>query len=355
MFEIEHLNQKDFEKVVFCNDKRTGLKSIIAIHDTTLGPGTGGCRFYPYATEEDALTDVLRLAKGMTYKSAISRISFGGGKAVVIGDPHHQKTAALLERFGEFVDSLGGKYITAKDVGIDGHDLQIIARKTKYTLGIEGVKNSSGDPSPATAFGIFQGIRALNNEILGKKSLDGVSFAIQGVGSVGRYLAESLYKEGARLTICDIDREGLDYCAKKVKAQIVDPKDIYDQACDFFVPCAMGAILNSETIPRLKCKVVAGGANNQLATPKDGYDLMKRGIFYAPDYVINAGGIINIAYERGGYDHQKAFNHIGHIYQTMVEITHRSLKENIPSFIIANRMAEEILAAARQGKKVVLN
>ncbi len=273
----------------------------------------------------------------------------------MIGDPHHQKTAALLERFGEFVNTIGGKYITAKDVGVDGHDLQIIARKTKHILGIEGAQNSSGDPSPATAFGILQGIRALNNEILGKKSLDGVSFAMQGVGSVGRYLAQDLYKEGARLTICDVDQEGLELCLSKVKAQVVNPKDIYDQTCDFFVPSAMGAILNSETIPRLHCKIVAGAANNQLATPKDGYDLMKREIFYAPDYVINAGGIINIAYERGGYDHEKAFNHIGQIYQTMIEIVQRSKKENIPSFIIANRMAEEILAAARKGQKVVIH
>src|SRR3989338_1110210 len=348
MITIEKLNKDDFEQVVFCNDKTVGLKAIIAIHDTTLGPGTGGCRFYPYKTEEEALTDVLRLAKGMTYKSAISRIPFGGGKAVIIGDPHQLKNERLLERFGEFVNYVGGRYITAKDVGVDGHDLQVISRKTKHILGIEGAKNSSGDPSPATAFGIFHGIRAIAKEIFKKESLKGLHFAIQGVGYVGYHLALDLHKEGATITICDVDKEALHRCQEKLPVTVVDPSKIYDVPCDFFVPCAMGAILNRETIPRLKCRVVAGAANNQLATLQDGYDLISKNIFYAPDYALNAGGIINIAEELQGYDQKRAYDRISHIYETMIEIIRRSEKEKKPTFLIANQMAEEIIESAKK-------
>lgn len=350
MVYIEKPNKNDFEEIIYCNDKETGLKAIIALHDTTLGPGTGGCRFYPYQSEEDALNDVLRLARGMTYKSAISGLSFGGGKSIIIGDPSKIKTEKLLERYGEFVESLKGRYITAKDVGIDSNDLRVIYKKTKHILGVEGTPNSSGNPSPATAFGMIQGIGAIAKEILNKNSLEGLHFAIQGIGSVGYYLIEDLHSKGAQITICDIDQEAVLQCSQKFNVEVVDVEKIYDVKCDFFVPCAMGGILNSETIPRLKCKIVAGSANNQLAIPQDGYTLMKKGIFYAPDYVINAGGIINIAEEYRGYNKNRAFDRIAQIYQTMIEIIHRSQEENKPPFLIADKMAEEIILKAKLSK-----
>lgn len=348
---IEKLNKNNFEKVVFCNDKKVGLKAIIAVHDTTLGPGTGGVRFYPYSNEEDALEDVLRLSRGMTYKSAISHLPFGGGKSVIIGDPVQLKTEELLERFGEFINTLQGSYICAKDVGIGSQDLRVISRKTKHILGVEGTKNSSGDPSPATAFGVLQAIRALAKEVLGKLHLDGLSFAIQGVGSVGYDLVQSLHAEGAKLTICDVNKHAINRCLEKFSPKVVSSEAIYDVKCDFFVPCALGAVINSQTIPRFKCKVIAGAANNQLATPQDGYEITKRGIFYAPDYVINAGGIINIAEEVRGYSKSRAYDRVAHIYQTMIEIIHRSGKEKELPFIIADRMAEEIIEKAKKPKQ----
>ena len=351
MEDIEKLSKDDFEEVEFCNDKSVGLKAIIAIHNTVLGPGVGGVRFYPYQKEEEALNDVLRLSRGMTYKSAVSHLPFGGGKSVIIGDPNKIKTEELLERFGEFVNNLGGRYVCAKDVGVTSQDLKIISRKTKHILGIEGVKNSSGNPSPATAFGVLQAIRALAKELLGRSHLDGLSFAIQGMGSVGYDLAQSLHAEGAKLTICDISKEALDRCLEKFSPKVVSPKDIYDVKCDFFSPCAMGAVISSQTLPRLKCKIVAGAANNQLATPQDGYEIEKRNIFYAPDYVINAGGIINIAEELLGYDKKRAYDRIARIYQTMIEIIHRSAKEKKPPFIIADLLAEEMIEKARKPKQ----
>ncbi len=348
---IQKLDKNDFEEVVFCDDKSVGLKAIIAIHNTVLGPGTGGVRFYPYEKEEDALNDVLRLSRGMTYKSAVSQLPFGGGKSVIIGDPSKIKTEALLERFGEFVNDLKGRYICAKDVGVNSQDLKIISRKTKHILGIEGVKNSSGNPSPATAFGVLQAIRALAKELLGRSHLDGLSFAIQGVGSVGYDLAQSLHAEGAKLTICDVSREALNRCLEKISPKVVSPEAIYDVKCDFFSPCALGAIINTQTLPRFKCKIIAGAANNQLASPSDGYELVKKGIFYAPDYVINAGGIINIAEELLGYDKNRAYDRIAHIYQTMVEIIHRSREEKKPPFIIADILAEEIIEKSRKSKQ----
>lgn len=350
MYTIQKLNQNDFEEIVYCRDEKVGLNAIIAIHDTTLGPGVGGTRFYPYQKEEDALSDVLRLSFGMTYKAAISRLPFGGGKSVIIGDPEKTKTEALLLRFGEYVDSLNGRYICAKDVGIHGADLRIIARKTKHILGVEGLKNSSGDPSVATAFGVVQAIRAIAKELLGRNSLEGLKFAVQGLGSVGHGIVEEIYREGAEITVTDVDREAIERTLEKCNVEVLNPEKIYDVKCDFFVPCAMGAVLNSDTIPRLRCKIVAGAANNQLANVEDGYALAKKGIFYAPDYVINAGGLINIAEELHGYNRDRAFEHVAQIYQTMVQIIHRSQKEDEPPFVIADRIAGEILAEAKKKK-----
>lgn len=351
MYTVQTINKNEFEEIIYCRDEKVGLNAIIAIHDTTLGPGTGGTRFYPYQKEEEALSDVLRLSFGMTYKAAISRLPFGGGKSVIIGDPEKIKTEALLLRFGEYVESLNGRYICAKDVGINAADLRIIAKKTKHILGVEGMKHSSGDPSPATAFGIVQAIRAIAKELLGRETLDGLKFAVQGLGSVGHGIVEEIYKEGAEVTVTDIDREAIERTLEKCNVEVLNPEKIYDVKCDFFVPCAMGAVLNADTIPRLRCKIVAGAANNQLANAEDGYDLAKKEIFYAPDYVINAGGLINIAEELHGYRHDRAFEHVARIYQTMVQIIQRSKREQIPPFVIADRMAQEILAEAKKRRR----
>ncbi|MBI4041643.1 MAG: Glu/Leu/Phe/Val dehydrogenase [Deltaproteobacteria bacterium] len=349
MVEIETINRDQFEQIVYCSDPAVGLKSIIAIHDTTLGPATGGCRFFPYPSEEDALKDVLRLAKGMTYKSALSDVAFGGGKAVIIGDPQKIKTKALLQRFAQFVNTLNGHYITAKDVGISGEDLRVMSEVTQHILGIEGKADSSGDPSIATAFGMMRSFDALAKEILGKSSLKSLTFAIQGVGSVGHYLAENLGELGANVIITDIDQNNIRAVQHKISnIQVVNPNDIYGIQCDFFVPCALGGILNQETIPRLKCGIVAGSANNQLATLQDGFRLSERSIFYAPDYVVNAGGIINIAEERLGYDRKRAFEHVGRIYNTVVEIIRRAKNAHKAPFLIADQMAEEILEQAKK-------
>lgn len=337
----------NFEQVVFCNDSRVGLKAIISIHSRALGPATGGCRMWNYASEQEALTDVLRLSKGMTYKNSISGLNWGGGKAVIIGDSKTQKSPALLERYGEFVDRLGGNYITAKDVGIGGEDLKKVKNKTKHVLGIEGETGSSGDPSPATAWGVYYGMKASAKFALGTNSLKGMRIAMQGLGSVSYYMLEHLYAEGATVIGCDIDEAAVKRATDKYKIEIVKPEQIYDVPCDIFAPCAMGASISAQTLPRLKTKIVAGAANNQLATPEEGIELTRRGIVYAPDYAINAGGVINIYYESvqfGGYNRTKAYAHVSQIEKTITEILARAQSEKKPTSEIADRIAEERVA-----------
>src|SRR6185437_7038086 len=296
---FEKIQHEDYEQIVYCNDPRVGLKAIISMHSTVLGPATGGCRMWAYKNEEEALVDVLRLSKGMTYKAAISGLDWGGGKAVIIGDPKTGKSKAMLERFGEYVQRLGGNYITAKDVGIGAEDLKTIKTKTEHVLGIEGVPGSSGDPSPATAWGVYHGMKAAVKFGLGANSLKGLTIAMQGLGSVNYYLLEHVFAEGAKVIACDIDQAAITRATGKYNIEIVKPDSIYDVPCDVFAPGALGAAINSQSLPRLKTKVIAGAANNQLETPEIGLEVMKRGIVYAPDYAINAGGLINIYYEGG--------------------------------------------------------
>jgi leucine dehydrogenase len=346
---FEKIHADNYEQIVFCHDSRLGLKAIIALHNTALGPATGGCRMWNYRSEEEALTDVLRLSKGMTYKNSISNLMLGGGKSIIIGDAS-QKTPALLKRFGEFVETLGGRYITAKDVGIDSNDLKTIKSKTSHILGIAGEASSSGDPSPVTAWGVYNGMLACAEKAFGSKSLKGLHVALQGLGAVNYGLLKYLAQEGATVTACDINAASVEKASKEFGVTAVGAESIYDVGCDIFSPGALGAILNPQTIPRLKCKVIAGAANNQLATEKDGEALLQRGILYAPDFAINAGGVINIAHEREGYDRDKAYAHVARIYDTIKNILEVSSNDHLPTNAVANRIAENRVKEAEHAR-----
>lgn len=346
---FEKIKADNYEQIVFCNDTRVGLKAIIALHNTALGPATGGCRMWNYRNEDEAVTDVLRLSKGMTYKASISGLSLGGGKSIIIGDAS-QKTPEMLRRFGEFVETFKGHYITAKDVGIDSSDLKTIKSKTSHILGIAGETNSSGDPSPVTAWGVYNGMLACAEKAFGEKSLKGKHIALQGLGAVNYYLLKYLHQEGAKVTGCDINPESVERARKEFHIEVCNPEAIHDVACDIFSPGALGAIVNTQTIPRLKCKVIAGAANNQLATEKDGEELLKRGILYAPDYAINAGGLINIYHEREGYNRDRAYAHVAKIYDTIKGVLERSAAERLPANVVANRIAEERVREAERAR-----
>jgi len=347
---FEKAYTEGFEQVIYCSDPSVGLKAIISMHSTMLGAATGGCRMWNYANEEEALVDVLRLSKGMTYKASISGLNWGGGKAVILGDAKTQKNPAMLKRFGEFVDRLGGNYITAKDVGISSEDLKIVKSKTKHVLGIDGEPGSSGDPSPATAWGVYHGMKACAKKVMGANSLKGMKIALQGLGSVSFYLLEHLHKDGAIVIGCDIEQAMIDRAAKKYGIEIVKPEMIYDVPCDIFAPSALGGSISAKTLPRLKTKIVAGAANNQLETPHEGDELAKRGMIYAPDYAINAGGLINIYHESqaGGYSKQRAYDHVEQIGKTIAQILDRAEAEKKPTYLIADQIAQERVVNARR-------
>ena len=338
------------ELVTFGHDPATGLKAIIAVHDSTLGPALGGTRMWAYANEDDALNDVLRLSKGMTYKAAVAGLKLGGGKAVIIGDARTDKSEALLEAYGRFVDSLGGRYITAEDVGTSPTDMEIVRRVTKHVVGVSEGGNHDGDPSPATAWGTFHGLRAAVKHRLGKANLAGLTVAVQGMGHVGFWLARYLHEAGARLVVTDIDAKALRRAKREFGATVVEPQEIYGAKADVFAPCALGAILNDDTIPQLKAKVVAGSANNQLALERHGSALRQRGILYAPDYVINAGGIIIISHEGPDYDEGAAFDDCAKIHDTLTAIFERADRDGLPPHEVADRLAEERLETARKRK-----
>ncbi len=335
----------DHEQVVFVSDDKSGLKAIIAIHNSHLGPALGGCRMWPYATEEEAIRDVLRLSRGMTYKSAMANLQLGGGKSVIIGNPRTHKTPELLAAFARAIEQLNGRYIAAEDSGTSVADMKYMAQLTPHVAGIvdkpsdQGTR--SGDPSPATAYGVFVGIKAAVQEKLGRDSLAGLRIAIQGVGNVGRDLARQLKAAGAQLWITDIHREPLLQAGKEMGASVVAPDEIFGLDVDVFAPCALGAVLNDRTIPQLKAAIVAGAANNQLAEPRHGLALMKRDILYAPDYVINAGGIIDVYHERTGFERATLIAHIDGIHDTLREIFERARKEARPTCEVADAIAEE--------------
>jgi leucine dehydrogenase len=351
--EITEIEVDGYEKVVRCRDQKTGLHALIAVHDTTLGPALGGMRMLPYTSEDEALFDVLRLSKGMTHKSAVAETGLGGGKSVILGDPKTMKTPELFKAMGRFVNRLEGQYITAEDMNIGVEDLEIVRTETKWVTGLSRAAGSSGNPSPYTARGCLVGLRAVLEETWGKADFKGKRFLIQGVGAVGGRLAVLLKKEGAQVIICDINEERVAQLKKEHGFESVPDKGHVDTACDVYVPCARGAGLNDETIPRLKCKAVGGAANNQLLEPRHARDLMQRGILYAPDFVINAGGIINVSIELlpGGYNEDAAIRHIDRIYDNMRKVFEISRKEKIPTSEAAVRLADERVMAARKTKK----
>jgi leucine dehydrogenase len=332
------------EEVVLCTNKEVGLKAIIAIHNTTLGPALGGTRMWTYKNDEDALIDVLRLSKGMTYKAAASGLNLGGGKAVIIGDPKRDKSEALFRAFGRYIESLNGRYFTAEDVGTDVNDMEYVNMETRFVTGIDIRHGGSGDPSPFTAHGVYQGIKACVREKFNTEDLKGMRIAVQGVGSVGSHLIDYLAKEGASLIISDTDKERTERMAQKYKCEVVGPDAIYGVDAEIFAPCALGAVVNDETLPKFKFKIVAGGANNQLKEARHGDALKEKDILYAPDYVINAGGLMNVYLELEGYSRERALNMTRGIYYNLKKVFATAKAENIPTYKAADRVAEERIA-----------
>ncbi|OGT06597.1 MAG: leucine dehydrogenase [Gammaproteobacteria bacterium GWF2_41_13] len=333
------------EKVVYCHDKPSGLKAIIAIHNTVLGPALGGCRMYPYAKEEDAIEDVLRLSRGMTYKAAVAGLNLGGGKSVVIGDPKKIASEALFRALGRFINGLGGRYITAEDVGTSPKFMTWIREETDNVVGIPAYLGGSGDPSPVTAHGVFMGVKAGVKKRLGKDSLQGIKVAVEGVGNVGYNLCKELYEAGANLVVSDINTDAIQRVVKEFSATAVQGEDIYKAEVDVYAPCALGATVNDKTIPMLKCSVIAGAANNQLKDEiKHSAELEKRKILYSPDYVINAGGLINVYSEIAGGGAEHAWALTNDIYDTLSTIFDVAEKEKITTAAAAARMAEKRIA-----------
>jgi leucine dehydrogenase len=325
------------------------LHAIVAIHSTRLGPSCGGTRIRQYPSEAEAIDDVTRLAQAMTYKAAVARLRHGGGKAVILAPPDLasfsvERRAELFRAFGRFVDSLGGRYVTTEDSGTGAADMDVIRSVTRYVVGSSIEKGGSGDPSPFTALGVRRGIEAIAHHWFDKRDLAGLHVAIQGVGNVGAHLARELHRAGARLTLTDVDPARRAAIAAEVGAASVEPEQILEVACDILSPCALGGAITEELVPRLRCRAVGGAANNQLRTPAAGRALFARGIFYAPDYAINGGGLINVADEYAGYDAERARQKTMAIYDTIADILARSKKEGVPPELIADRLAEELLA-----------
>ncbi|MEZ0470363.1 Glu/Leu/Phe/Val dehydrogenase dimerization domain-containing protein [Luteimonas salinilitoris] len=338
---FEHLDKYGHEQIVFCHNKDAGLKAIIAIHNTVLGPALGGTRMWPYKSEQEALNDVLRLSRGMTYKNAVAGLNIGGGKAVIIGDPASDKSEALFRAFGQFVESLGGRYITAEDVGIDVNDMEFVYRETEYVTGVHQVHGGSGDPSPFTAYGTLQGLTATLNRKFGDEEVGKYSYAVQGLGHVGIEFVKLLKERGAKIFVTDINKERIDRAVSEYGAEAVGLDDIYDVDADVYSPCALGGTVNEDTLPRLKAKIICGAANNQLATNEVGDEVEKRGILYAPDYAVNAGGVMNVSLEIDGYNRERAMRMMRTIYHNLARIYEISERDGIPTYKAADRLAEE--------------
>jgi leucine dehydrogenase len=352
---LERMYSMGHEEVVFFQDKSCGLKAIIAIHDTTLGPALGGTRMWPYATEDEALIDVLRLSKGMTYKAAVSGLNLGGGKAVIIGDPKKDKSEALFRSFGRYIESLNGRYITAEDVNTSVDDIEHIFTETNYVTGVAQQYGGSGNPAPYTALGVFRGIEASVTKAYGSRSLKGKTVAIQGVGSVGFELSKLLHEVGANLVFTDISEKGIQKMKESFpNAKFVSGQEIFSTVCDVYAPCALGASINDETISMLKCKIIAGAANNQLKEDRHGEILRSKGIIYAPDYLINAGGLMNVSIEFEGWADSKSRRMIDTIYDKTLDVFRISDEQNIPVNKAADVMAEKRIEAMKNIKNAYL-
>lgn len=341
---VEKFFTSDHEEVAFWHDPSTGLKAIVAIHNTQLGPALGGLRMWKYESVEQAVEDALRLSRGMTYKAAVAGLNLGGGKAVILANPKTDKSEALFRGFGTFVESLNGRYITAEDVGTDVNDMEYIYMETNNVVGVARTHGGSGDPSPWTAKGVLEGLRACVEYKFGRDKLEGISVAVQGAGHVGSEQVELFLNEGMRVYVTDIDKARVEKFQGRDRVTVVGTDEIYDTDADVFCPSALGAVLNERTIPRLKCKIVAGSANNQLATPEAGDELYRRKIVYAPDYAINAGGLMNVSIEFEGYDELRANRLIRNIYYNMRNILQHSAKEGLAEYQCADRVAEKRIA-----------
>ncbi|MGH7523579.1 MAG: Glu/Leu/Phe/Val family dehydrogenase [Gemmatimonadales bacterium] len=346
---FHELKSRGHEQVLFSHDPSCGYFGIIAIHDTTLGPALGGTRVWAYQSTEEALRDVLRLSRGMTYKSAVAGLNLGGGKAVIIADPKRPDRESLFRAHGRFVETLGGRYITAEDVGTSPTDMEFVRRETKH---VAGLLNLSGDPSPVTGYGVYIGMKACAKQRWGKDSLAGKTVAVQGAGKVAYYLMKHLKDEGAKLIATDIDQEKVKRVVEEMGAKGVEPDAIYDAKADIFAPCALGAIINDDTIPRLAVEIVAGGANNQLAETRHGVALEKKGVLYAPDYVINGGGVVNVFGELQGWTMDRAKRKAQEIYDTILRVFAIADRDKIPSFEAADRLAEERIRSVAALKRM---
>lgn len=351
---LQTMKKYDYEQLVFCQDEESGLSAIIAIHDTTLGPALGGTRMWTYAKEEDAIIDALRLARGMTYKAAVAGLDLGGGKAVIIGDPRKDKNDRMFRAFGRFIEGLTGRYITAEDVGTTEADMDLIRQETKYVTGVSPAFGSGGNPSPVTAYGVYRGMKAAAREAFGSDNLAGRVVAVQGLGNVAYHLCGLLHDEGAKLIVTDINADHVDRAVREFGAVAVGVEDIYGVECDIFSPCALGGIINDETIPKLKAKVIAGAANNQLREEYHGDLVAEMGMVYAPDYVINAGGLIHVADELLGYDRERVMKKVEMIYDTTLRVFQIGKRDQIPSYRAADRLAEERIESVKKSKLEVL-
>lgn len=345
----------DYENIFFCQEKTLGLKAIIVIHDTTLGPAAGGVRMWPYETENDAIKDALRLARGMTYKCAAAGVSYGGGKCVVIGDPKRDKTEAKFRALGRFIQRLGGLFITGVDAGTSVDDMLVMRMETPYAVTIPEAWGGPGDASPATAFGVVQAMRACLKEIYGSSDLQGRRVAVQGVGAVGEHAVKHLVEAGASVTIADIDRERVERVGAQYHVQIARPEEIHRLDVDMYCPCALGSVLNDKTIPELRCKIVCGSANNQLGEERHGDMLHERGILYAPDYIVNAGGLLSglDSLNPGGFNRQRALEKVAHLYDALERVSAISKEQDIPTYRAANVLAEQRIASVGQAKRLV--
>jgi leucine dehydrogenase len=348
---FDQLNTYGHKKIVFCNDPDSGLKAIIAIHDTTLGPALGGTRMWAYKNEADALHDVLRLSKSMTYKASITGLNLGGGKAVIIGDARKDKTEALMRKFGRFIKNMNGEFITAEDVGTNPRDMEYIRMETQFVTGIPENIGGSGDPSPIAALGVFMGIKACVKDLYGNDNLTGRSVTVQGIGHVGEHLVRLLRDENAKVYISDINEERTGQVAKKYGAQAVSNNSIFDIDADIYAPCALGATINTQTISKLKCAIIAGSANNQLEDENiHGQMLAEKGILFAPDYVINAGGLINCYSELMGFSKKRTMQLTENIYEATLNVLKLSKSENISTIDAANKIAEKRIADIKKVK-----